>query len=154
MQEEKLKRKISRKLLLCKILIIFLASVLLIQGILYFGITVFTDKSEYRQGEAVEVTIENNSWHSIYVNEILGPYFYVEKFDKGKWIEVPSGRCIGWCAPSGPLMLLAGETKKDIWRKGTEGRYRIKIKASIFPQEYNVFMEFGKNIYSKEFTIR
>ncbi len=161
MQEEKKEknktRKYGKELLLCKILIIFLISVLLIQSILYLGITVFTDKSEYKQEEVVEVTIENNSWHSIHVNEILGPYFDVEKFDNGKWIEVSSGRCIGWCAPSGPLILSAGETKKDVWRKGTSvssGKYRIKIKASIFPSEYNVFIELGKNIYSKEFTIR
>ena len=142
---------------LLKILVIFLVFILFIQSILYLGVTVVTDKTEYKQEETIEVSIVNNSWHKIYINEIFGPYFDIEKFDNGKWIQIPSGRCVGWCAPSGPLVLLPKETKKNIWRRDSDilhGRYRAKIKANIFSEEYNVFMELGKNIYSKEFIIR
>lgn len=154
-KEKNKMRKYSIKML--SILIIFLVSILFIQNILYLGITVFMDKTEYKQEETIVVNIANNSWHKVYINEIFSPYFDVEKFDNGSWIQIPNRRCIGWCAPSGPLILLPGETKKDIWRKGTSassGKYRIKIKASIFPLEYNIFIELGKNIYSKEFTIK
>ena len=147
----------KNKKLILKILIIFIVLIFFIQNILYLGITVSTNKREYKREETIEVSIINNSWHKIYINEIFSPHFSIEKFDNGDWIEVSTGKCVGWCAPSGPLILLSKETKKNIWRKGSDaldGRYRAKIKASIFPEEYDLFIEFGKNIYSEEFIIR
>lgn len=148
-------KKISKKLLR-KILIVFLVAVFFILNALYLGVTVSTDKTEYKQGEYIEVTIANNSWHKIYVNEMFIPYFDIEKFDNGKWIQITSRVCDGWCAPSGSLVLLPKETNENIWWEKSDGRYRAKIKASIFSEEFNLFAKtkFEKNIYSKEFIIK
>ena len=146
----------NKKLLLI-LLIIFIVLIFLIKNILYLGVTISTNKIEYKQKETIEVSIINNSWHKIYINEIFSPHFNIEKFDNGNWIEVSTGKCVGWCTPSGPLVLLPKETKKNIWRKSpdiSDGRFRAKIKASIFPREYDAFMELEKDIYSEEFVIR
>ena len=147
----------KNKKLILKILIIFIVLIFFIQNILYLGVVVSTNKIKYKQEEIVEVNIINNSWHKIYINEISSPHFSIEKFDDENWIEVSTGKCVGWCVPSGPLVLLPKKTKKNIWRKGVDvsyGRYRAKIKASIFPKEYDAFIKLGKNIYSEEFIIK
>jgi len=77
-------------------------------------ITITTDKTEYKQGEIIKITIRNNSDKPIFSRMnmfITWNDLHLEKFKNGSWVEVDfwppvfghKGPCFGVLLPERPL---------------------------------------------------
>jgi len=130
------------------------------------GVTISTDKAEYKQGEIVKISVINRNSEEISLCNyptLESPVFYVEKFENRTWITIC---CVGACRCYSPCMakikrcleIQPNQTlefkwyqKKEICRnskyvstQADSGKYRIRfnIGTSLNP------------IYSNEFTIK
>ncbi|MBA4319671.1 MAG: hypothetical protein C0412_14820 [Flavobacterium sp.] len=129
-------------------------------------VVIATDKTEYAQGEIVEIKIRNNLDKRIQVSG--PPHFTIEKLENGKWIQLEEHvgcpceapncqlKIMGpWrVEPKSEILLFKRELKiktgcegfETLWWEASSGRY--KISAEI------IINETKETIYSNEFTIK
>ncbi|MEA3295974.1 MAG: hypothetical protein U9Q27_02450, partial [Patescibacteria group bacterium] len=139
-----------------------------IEAVEEVGIT--TDKMEYEIGETVEITIKSNTNKEI---AICDPFYVIEKFDNGKWIEIKKILCpCGFRCTLVPYFILQlhkpreynwdqTETWCDDSKKISEmisnqvptGEYRVKSLLSD-AKSAKICLVNSKTIYSNEFTIK
>lgn len=132
------------------------------------AVTITTDKTKYKRGETVKITIKNNSTKAIMPSNILG--YGIERFEEGNWIDIPttSCHCPGVKCELAPVSdLQPGEVSEIKWHQGEgicgeekptrqapAGKYRAVIKYKTII--YNGEISYSKNeeiSYSNEFTI-
>jgi ribosomal protein L21E len=125
-------------------------------------VAIVTDKTEYEQGETVKIIIKNNT-----VNEkqIHYPYYTVERFDKGNWIEIKKivCPCEVRCKIAVYFTIQPHSTKEYKWdqmekwcsdsetisKQVPTGKYRVKSVVSDVDK-----YKFRETIYSNKFTIK
>ena len=128
-----------------------------------------TDKTNYKEGEMVEITIKNNLnkstryWEGKENRDIP---FIIEKFENGDWkgISIPGAcSCDPRCYQEAPgiMEFRPGEVINYRWNQeeGCQGKFVGKGKYRVLFTYYNPFdpTDFSKNtvtIYSNEFTIK
>lgn len=126
--------------------------------------TISTDKTEYRQGETVKITVKNNTEKE---KKTCSPFYTVESFDGEKWIEIKKTLCPCEvvCRLATYIILQPTRLTEYEWEQREEwcsnpsristtisnqvpaGRYRIKSYIGAMKGEC-------KEIYSSEFTIK
>jgi hypothetical protein len=118
------------------------------------NLIISTDKTEYEQGETVEIVLENNGGKE----ECIGSIWEIERFEEEKWIKIKRLWCpcgaicnIQYCDKLPPGEKIEHQwSQKENWCDGSltvsqqvlAGTYRIRVQVST------------KTIYSKEFAIR
>lgn len=129
-------------------------------------VTLTTDKTEYRKGEIVKISVINIDQEEISLCNyptLESPVFYVEKFENGTWITVC---CVGACRCHSPCMvrikrcweIQPNQTLEFKWYQKKEtckNSQYTSIQAE--PGKYRIRFNIGTSlnpIYSNEFTIK
>lgn len=130
------------------------------------SVSVATDKMEYKQGETIKITIQNNLNQSIGYWDYSGqtiPFIGIQKFQDEKWENIEgqnSCACKNNCTTyaNGWVELKSKEIINDSWNTKTdctgiivsEGKYRV-----WFSYNMDLTVQGGKftDVYSKEFDI-
>lgn len=135
------------------------------------AVTITTDKTKYKQGETVKITIKNNSTKAIMPSGLFG--YGIERFEKGNWVSISTTKC--FCpVPGGGFVdcelvpvsdLQPGEISEIKWHqiegicnKGTfqapAGKYRavVAYKTIIYNDEISFWDE--EISFSNEFVIK
>ena len=128
-------------------------------------VIITTDKTEYEQGEAVKITVENDTDKKV---RIYTPLLGIERFDNDNWVLV--NMALGMCGVTGGLVYNTIEpyntaeynwqqeekscntlviVSKPISNQVSVGEYRVK---SVVMDLYNA--DNKQTIYSNEFTIK
>lgn len=129
--------------------------------------TIATDKTEYEQGDMMEITFKNDLNYSIWFRPgCMYPFWGAERLVGTSWIEIFVGP-IAACEKAPILIeLKAGEKIMDIWdlreyiwdesgNKGQfagNGTYRIVLEYSTSDKHFSGSV--AAKIYSNEFTIK
>ncbi|MEA1962886.1 MAG: hypothetical protein U9M94_01455 [Patescibacteria group bacterium] len=133
-------------------------------------VVITTDKMEYEIGETVEITMKSNTNKEM---AICDPFYVIEKFDNGKWIEIKKILCpCGFRCTLVPYFILQShkpreyswyqtETWCDDSKKISEmisdqvptGEYRVKSLLSD-AKSAKICLVNSKTIYSNGFTIK
>ena len=133
----------------------------LIGGILLWGskfvpnVVVFTDKTEYKQGEKITLSVTNNLKEPIFLPGCN--HYIIEKKDKGGWKE--SSPYIKRCAWEG-FAFKIDVSKTEVFNLFAlePGFYRAKLSYSIGCKERKPLSEArcksSNTVYSNEFTIK
>lgn len=139
------------------------------------AVTIATDKTEYKKGETVKITIKNNGTEAIMPSGFSNSFgFTIESFRKGNWISISISHC--FCpVPGGGFVdcelvpipdLQPGEIFETGWGQqeaicskeilpAPPGKYRavVTYKAIIYNDEIS-YSENEKISFSNEFTIK
>ena len=131
-------------------------------------VSIATNKTEYEQGETVEIMIENNSNRE---QKMDYPIYIIERFENNNWIEVKEVRCPcgADCSTVGPSPIKSKDKLKFEWDQqeswcddSVSMIYSKKISKQVPGGIYRVkSVKRGINgtnddqsIYSNEFTIK
>lgn len=146
-----------------KILIWFLAIVVLFFGILGGGIwlsfkgglpekvEIFTDKTEYQLGGSLRLKIKNNSKDTLCFSSCY-PYLLEKKTERGwesyNYVDCPKKDLNEKCIKPGKVKAF-----ELVLIDGKRGLHRIRIPACVSCKEGEEFKE-NKRFYSNQFLIK
>lgn len=126
-------------------------------------VTITTDKTEYEQGETIEITVKNALDKDIvYITTCIVEPYRVQNFLNDKWLDFveieSSPRCLAKEPQFTYEKVKAGQSVEFSWDQkrilpdfgwASSGRYRV-----LFSYKESETSEELKTIYSNEFTIK